>query len=135
MIADSLAAVALSAAAGASPDPQYLSTVSGKVRCSVSVNHAVCQRNSADGFPNAPIQNGYHDNIVSTDGAGGGLVWSSGNMPASDENDPRNDIVLTYGDSFHFHGWTIEPTESGTRFTNLDTGHGMFVSIEKVTAF
>ena len=32
-------------------------------------------------------------------------------------------------------GWTIAATESGTRFTNEHTGHGMFVSIEKVDTF
>jgi hypothetical protein len=29
-------------------------------------------------------------------------------------------------------GWTIVPTEDGTRFTSDGTGHGMFVSIENV---
>ena len=32
-------------------------------------------------------------------------------------------------------GLTIAATESGTRFTNEHTGHGMFVSTEKVDTF
>jgi hypothetical protein len=32
-------------------------------------------------------------------------------------------------------GWTIAASESGTRFTNEQTGHGMFVSVEKVDTF
>ena len=32
-------------------------------------------------------------------------------------------------------GWTIDAGESGTRFTNDATGHGMFVAVEKVDVF
>ena len=32
-------------------------------------------------------------------------------------------------------GWTIVATTDGTRFTNDRTGHGAFVSIEKVETY
>jgi hypothetical protein len=32
-------------------------------------------------------------------------------------------------------GWTIVPTQDGTRFTSDSTGHGMFVSVENVASF
>jgi hypothetical protein len=46
-----------------------------------------------------------------------------------------NDVVLTYGQTYHIQGWTIDPNSDGTRFTNDGTGHGMFVSIENVYSF
>ena len=32
-------------------------------------------------------------------------------------------------------GWTIVGDETGTRFTNDRTGHGMFVSIDEVSTY
>ena len=46
-----------------------------------------------------------------------------------------NDVVLNYGQTFHLNGWTIIPSEDGTRFTNDGTGHGMVVSINNVSSF
>ncbi|CKR05752.1 lipoprotein [Mycobacterium tuberculosis] len=37
--------------------------------------------------------------------------------------------------TYEAQGWTIDATTDGTRFTNNRTGHGMFVSIEKVDTF
>jgi hypothetical protein len=48
---------------------------------------------------------------------------------------PQNDLVLNYGQPYHIDGWTIDPGESGTRFTDDATGRGMFVSIENVYSF
>ena len=42
---------------------------------------------------------------------------------------------MAYGQTYHSGNWTIYPDETGTRFTNERTGHGMFVSIENVYAF
>jgi len=46
-----------------------------------------------------------------------------------------NDVVLNYGQLYHLQGWTINPGEDGTRFTNDGTGRGMFVSIDNVYSF
>jgi hypothetical protein len=37
--------------------------------------------------------------------------------------------------TYDAQGWTIVASEAGTRFTNAKTGHGMFVSVEKVNTF
>ena len=57
-----------------------------------------------------------------------------GNIPGSPEV-MANDVVLNYGQTFHLNGWTIIPSEDGTRFTNDGTGHGMVVSINNVSSF
>jgi hypothetical protein len=66
--------------------------------------------------------------------ANGSFWWDIGNLAGSDEA-LASDIVLTYGRTYHFGGWTISPTFEGTRFTNDGTGHGMFVSVDNVYAF
>lgn len=43
--------------------------------------------------------------------------------------------TMAYGQTYHRGNWTINPDETGTRFTNNRTGHGMFVSIENVYSF
>ncbi len=64
---------------------------------------------------------------VNTDGT---LSWSLGDM-----NSGRTYTTLTYGHGYHHGNWTIYADETGTKFTNDRTGHGMFVSIENVYAF
>jgi hypothetical protein len=100
----------------------------------VSPSTVVCQRNSADGFPDNPIIDGSRGNIVSVTSSGV-LDRSGGNIPGAYGNDPQFDTVLTYGQVFRFYGWTIGPSFDGTRFTNDVTHHGMFVSINGVSAF
>jgi hypothetical protein len=43
--------------------------------------------------------------------------------------------MLRYGNAYRLQGWSILASESGTRFTNDVTGHGMFVSIENSYGF
>jgi hypothetical protein len=45
------------------------------------------------------------------------------------------DVVLVYGQTHRFNGWTIVSTFDGTRLTNDGTGHGMFVAIDGVSSF
>ncbi|MFI5508960.1 hypothetical protein ACIA48_15925 [Mycobacterium sp. NPDC051804] len=120
--------------ADASPGAQNVTTESRAVRCMVSTPSVVCQRNSAEGFPDNPIVDGSRGNIVSVT-TSGALKRGGGNIPGADENDPRLDLVLPYDQNLNFYGWTIAPTFDGTRFTNDSTGHGMFVSIGEVSAF
>ena len=37
--------------------------------------------------------------------------------------------------TYDAQGWTIVANKDGTRFQNNGTGHGMFVSIDKVNTF
>ncbi|OBG21641.1 hypothetical protein A5768_26440 [Mycolicibacterium fortuitum] len=111
----------------------YLRTKSGQVRCAVSIQSVVCERNSIDGFPQAPASatGGGKWNLASVDSSGA-FNWNEGNIGGPD---PANDLVLEYGDSHHLRGWRIEASSNGTRFTNIATGKGIFISIENVYPF
>jgi hypothetical protein len=47
----------------------------------------------------------------------------------------QTDTTLSYGQTYHILGWTVLPSSDGTRFTNDNTGRGMFVSVENVYSF
>jgi hypothetical protein len=129
MVAAALMAVTIPSA-HAEPS-QYVRTESGKVRCVISADNAACERSSADGFPDAPPgQLGGHQNIAQVD-ANGAFSWVEGNIGIGDDQD----VVLAYGQTYRFNGWTIVSTFDGTRLTNDGTGHGMFVAIDGVSSF
>jgi hypothetical protein len=120
-------------AVGAAPAPwasaddyTYVRTESGNTRCSVGNSSVVC----AGQNPDAPLPVGapYHDSVVVDDV--GNLTYTSVAIVSVGD-----DIVLRYNQTYHLQGWTILPTDHGTRFTNDHTGHGMFVSIHNVYAF
>lgn len=115
--------------------PTFVRTVSGKVRCIVETAEVYCQRNSAEGFLNAPPSGsgGKMNHAVVT--ADGYPRWGHGNIPAAGVNDPDNDLILQYDRTYSIVGWTIEPNRTGTRFANQRTGRGMWVSIERVEWF
>jgi hypothetical protein len=64
----------------------------------------------------------------------GAFRWDDGNIPGTPQA-MANHVVLSYGQPYHLQGWTINPGEDGTRFSNDGTGHGMFVSIDNVSPF
>ena len=78
-------------------------------------------------FTTSPIKEGEHANGVSVN-AGGSVQWVLGNLGAIPT------VTIDYK-TYDAAGWTILATTDGTRFTNNGTGHGMFVSIEKVEAY
>jgi hypothetical protein len=85
------------------------------------------------GFPQAPVASGSHWDIAAVT-SGGAFRWDNANIPGSPEVVAR-DVVLTYGQLYHLQGWTVKPSEDGTRFTNEGSGRGMFVSIDNVYSF
>ncbi len=111
----------------------YLRTKSGQVRCVVSAPSVVCERNSIDGFPQAPASTtgGGRWNLASVD-SNGAFNWNEGNIGGPD---PVADLVLEYGETYQLRGWRIEANSDGTRFTNIATGKGIFVSIDNVYSF
>jgi hypothetical protein len=110
---------------------QYVRTESAKVRCVISAGDAACERTSADGFPDAPPgQLGGHQNIAQVEAAGD-FRWIEGNIGIGDDQD----VVLAYGQTYRFNGWTIVSSFDGTRLTNDGTGHGMFVAVDGVSSF
>jgi hypothetical protein len=124
---------------------QSVRTESGRVRCIVTSNDVghgggpmvTCQTSAPDnrGFPQAPASDtaGFHWDMASVTDTGA-FNWNDGNIPGNAEA-LASDIVLNYGQTYHVSGWTILPTFDGTRFTNDQSGHGMSVSIDNVSAF
>jgi hypothetical protein len=120
-------------------------TESGKTRCEVGSDVVVCQYSA--GFPQAPVDppincspppgtylrctSGIHWHLASVTAAGA-FRWNDGNIPGTPF---VSDVVLNYNQTYAAQGWTIVPTEDGTRFTNDSTCHGMFVNIDNVYSF
>ena len=115
--------------AGAIPLPPdqsgyvFIETKSGATRCQINKDSVGCEAP----FINSPLQDGEHANGVSIS-AGGKVQWVLGNLGAIPT------VTIDYK-TYAAQGWTINATPEGTRFTNDQTGHGMFVSIDKVNTF
>ena len=132
-LAAAVLAVLVAPVASADPsDFQYVRTQTGAVRCVISAPHVGCERSSAYGFPGAPkSQSGAGNwNIASIDD-NGTFAWGEGNIGGID----ADEVTLVYGQTYHIKGWTVLPAFDGTRFTNDASGHGAFVSIDRVTPF
>jgi hypothetical protein len=117
------------APAGAIPLPPdqngyvFIETKSGLTRCQINKDSVGCEAP----FTNSPLQDGEHANGVSIS-SGGSVQWVLGNLGAIPT------VTIDYK-TYAAQGWTINATTDGTRFTNDHTGHGMFVSIDKVNTF
>jgi hypothetical protein len=117
------------APAGAIPLPPdhdgyvFIETKSGQTRCQINKDSVGCEAP----FTNSPLQDGEHANGVSIN-SHGSVQWVLGNLGAIPT------VTIDYK-TYAAQGWTINATADGTRFTNDHTGHGMFVSIEKVNTF
>jgi hypothetical protein len=117
------------APAGAIPLPPdhngyvFIETKSGVTRCQINKDSVGCEAP----FTNSPLQDGEHANGVSIN-SHGSVQWVLGNLGAIPT------VTIDYK-TYAAQGWTINATADGTRFTNDHTGHGMFVSIDKVNTF
>jgi len=108
------------------PDPNgyvFIETKSGQTRCQINRHSVGCEAQ----FTDSPMQDGERANGVNIT-EDGSVQWVLGNL---------GDIPTVSIDylTYDAEGWTITASESGTRFTNDNTGHGMFVSVEKVDTF
>lgn len=101
----------------------FIATKSGKTRCQISVSAVACEA----AFTDSPLRDGQPANGVQI-GSDGGVEWVLGNLGAIPT------VTLDYR-RYLAQGWTIDATFDGTRFTNDGTGHGMFVSIDRVDTF
>ena len=101
----------------------FIETKSGLTRCQINKDSVGCEAP----FTNSPLEDGEHANGVSIT-ATGSVQWVLGNLGAIPT------VTIDYK-TYDAQGWTITATSQGTRFTNDHTGHGMFVSIEKVNTF
>ncbi|MEC4764067.1 hypothetical protein [Mycobacterium sherrisii] len=115
--------------AGAIPLPPdqngyvFIETKSGMTRCQINKDSVGCEAP----FTNSPMQDGEHANGVHIT-SGGAVQWILGNLGAIPT------VTIDYK-TYDAQGWTIDASEAGTKFTNSRTGHGMFVSVEKVNTF
>lgn len=115
--------------AGAIPLPPdqngyvFIETKSGVTRCQINKDTVGCEAP----FTNSPLQEGEHANGVSIT-TGGKVQWVLGNLGAIPT------VKIDY-QTYAAQGWTIIAKADGTRFTNDQTKHGMFVSIDKVNTF
>jgi hypothetical protein len=115
--------------AGAIPLPPnengyvFIETKSGKTRCQIASDSVGCEAP----FTNSPMTEGEHANGVHIT-ADGAVQWVLGNLGAIPT------VTIDYR-TYAAQGWTITADIGGTRFTNDRTGHGMFVSIDKVETF
>ncbi|MCV7198163.1 hypothetical protein [Mycobacterium angelicum] len=101
----------------------FIETKSGQTRCQINKDGVGCEAP----FTNSPMQEGEHANGVHVN-TSGKVQWILGNLGAIPT------VPIDYK-TYDAQGWTIVATKEGTRFQNNGTGHGMFVSIEKVDTF
>ncbi len=101
----------------------FIETKSGQTRCQISSESVGCEAE----FTNSPLQDGQHANgvSVSSDGTVEWVLGNLGDIPV---------VAIEYRD-YEAQGWMIAASIDGTRFTNVNTGHGMFVSIDNVETF
>jgi hypothetical protein len=115
--------------AGAIPLPPdqngyvFIETKSGVTRCQINKDTVGCEA----AFTNSPLQDGEHANGVSIN-TGGKVQWVLGNLGAIPT------VPIDYK-TYNALGWTIIANAEGTRFTNDQTRHGMYVSLDKVNTF
>jgi hypothetical protein len=98
-------------------------TKSGKTTCLISTDTVSCEAK----FVHSPIEQGGLSDVTST--STGDLRWGAATIGT-----PPGIISLDY-QTYYWLGWTVAASSAGTRFTNDQTGHGMFVSVEKVEKF
>jgi hypothetical protein len=101
----------------------YIETKSGKTRCQISADTVGCESD----FSNSPVVDGQPANGVEVSSSGTNR-WILGNLGAMPTT------TIDYG-TYSAVGWTIVADSTGTTFTNDGTGHGMFVSTERVDFF
>lgn len=101
----------------------YIETKSGKTRCQLSAENVGCESD----FTDPPTVDGEPANGVEVS-AGGSNRWVLGNLGAMPT------VTIGYA-TYSAVGWTIEATSSSTRFTNDQTGRGMYISTEAVEFF
>lgn len=101
----------------------YVTTKSGKTRCQLNRQTVGCESE----FENSPVVDGAPANGVriTSDGSVEWILGNLGNIPV---------VTLDYR-TYQAAGWTIIADSEGTRFTNDDTGRGMFVAVEGVETF
>jgi hypothetical protein len=117
---------------------QYVRMQSGLVRCLVTASDqsrsgvptVACDDDR--GFQKAPVSRDDNKHLqIAVIDASGTFSWDRGDIGGT----PKTDVQLVTGQALHSQGWTIAPVSDGTRFTNDDSGHGLFVRADEVSPF
>ena len=123
--------------ANASSDSQYVIPPSGRYRCLVNSGSSIggadvaCEASWVNGQPGRFAQGPVAAVVAVNDQ--GRFSWNPGaNIGIGS---PSDRTYLQYGNTYRINDWTVVSGVDGTRFTNNNTGHGMFVSIENVYPF
>lgn len=131
-----VAATAITPAAGAEPPKQeFVTNEARTVRCIIEAEHVGCQTAGPVGFTNTPYEDRVHINNVSIMSYDVGLNFSASNMQSTGYASPKNDRVLIPGQVLQINGWIVEPDANGTRISDGPDGHGMYVTVDRVTAY
>lgn len=133
-----LAAAALSLSALLHPITAHADNSSVNVATESGIMHCAIQTNDAVNRGNLVVCQGYTpepEGNLAVITANGSFYRLGGNLSPWNGPNSSNYTVLQYGQTYHFLGWTVYPDETGTRFSNDATGHGMRISVDVVNAF
>ena len=122
---------------------QRLTTQSGRLECAVFANYPGTGPNlkvsiPAGSFAMCAPRFGADEPPPAWPVLGLAVVDSAGNLtfhPIEGPPPAAGNLVMKYGQTYNYAGWTIAAGSDGTRFTNDRTGHGMFVSFDSIYAF
>ncbi len=108
-------------------------TPSGRVLCVLTPDPTVSSPTPDEQYDAAVCQGEFTQpgaafNVMTT--GDGSLSWSNANLAVDNPT-----IRMVYQRNYHWGIWTIRTAPAGTKITNSRTGHGMYVSIDRVYAF
>lgn len=138
------AAIALPLAPpAAADDGTMVVTPDGKIRCLVSADNVpqgggpmvICQQTDGQPFalsPWASTKFFQRLNLAVKRGAGQ-FYWAK--VPILGAGPGTQNVSLSLGQTYHINGWTIEPLETQTKFTNDASGKGMFLGVATLRHF
>ncbi len=138
------AAIALPLAPpAAADDGTMVVTPDGKVRCLVSADNVpqgggpvvICEQTDGQPFglsPWASTKFFQRLNLAVKRGTGE-FYWAK--VPILGTGPGTQNVSLNEGQTYHINGWTIEPEETRTKFTNDATGKGMYLGVVTLRQF
>ena len=101
----------------------YIVTELDDTRCRITRADVLCESQ----FAHSPVIGLQHANSVYVT-ADGAVRWMVSNLVVNPA------VKIDYRGYFGL-GWTIQATGDGTRITNDRTGHGLFVSVDRVETY
>ncbi|BBX03488.1 hypothetical protein MMOR_44240 [Mycolicibacterium moriokaense] len=127
----------------AADDGTMVVTPDGKIRCLVSADNVpqgggpmvICEQTDGQPFglsPWAATKFSQRLNLAVKRGAGQ-FYWAK--VPILGAGPGTQNVSLSVGQTYHINGWTIEPEETRTKFTNDASGKGMYFGVATLRQF